>query len=119
MRTYWNTNRGLCALDEWQPNCWVQVTSPTEEDTTFLEETLGIPDYFLSDIADRDERPRYEFDNGWILIILRIPYVKEVQSRTPFTTIPLGIIMKKDVCITVCYYETNMMIDFEIGRAHV
>ena len=53
--------------------------------------------------------------NCWIqvmLIILRIPYVKEVRSRTPYTTIPLGIIHKRDVTITVCYYETNMMIDF-------
>ena len=57
-------------------------------------------------------RPRYEFDEGWILIILRIPYVKEVRSRTPYTTIPLGIILNKEVCITVCNFETNMMIDF-------
>ena len=47
-----------------------------------------------------------------MLIILRIPYVKEVRSRTPYTTVPLGIIHKRDVTITVCYYETNMMIDF-------
>jgi magnesium transporter len=90
----------------------VQVTCPTQEDKDFLENTLGIPDYFISDIADTDERARYEFDDGWVLIILRIPYVKEVRSRTPFTTIPLGIILNKDVCITVCNFETNMMIDF-------
>ena len=64
------------------------------------------------DIADTDERARYEFDDGWILIILRIPYVKEVRSRTPYTTIHLGIILNKEVCITVCNFETNMMIDF-------
>ena len=43
---------------------------------------------------------------------MRIPYVKEVKSRTPYTTVPLGIIHKRDVTITVCFYETNMMIDF-------
>ena len=112
MRTYWHTTGGLKTLDKWQPNCWVQVTCPTQEDKDFLENTLGIPDYFISDIADTDERARYEFDDGWVLIILRIPYVKEVRSRTPFTTIPLGIILNKDVCITVCNFETNMMIDF-------
>ena len=32
--------------------------------------------------------------------------------RAPATTVPLGIIHKRDVTITVCYYETNMMIDF-------
>jgi magnesium transporter len=88
------------------------MTCPTEEDQQMLEEQFQIPDYFLSDISDTDERARYEYDDGWMLIILRIPYVKEVRSRTPYTTVPLGIIHKRDVTITVCYYETNMMIDF-------
>ena len=112
MKTYWNTQGGLSQLQEWQPNCWIQVTCPTEEDQQLLEEQYQIPDYFLSDISDTDERARYEYDDGWMLIILRIPYVKEVRSRTPYTTVPLGIIHKRDVTITVCYYETNMMIDF-------
>ena len=66
----------------------------------------------MQDVSDTDERARYEYDDGWMLIILRIPYVKEIRSRTPYTTVPLGIIHKRDVTITVCYYETNMMIDF-------
>ena len=112
MRTFWNTNRGLHTCSQWEPNCWVQVTCPTQDDVDFLQKELNIPDYFLDDIADTDERARYEYDDGWMLIILRIPYVKEVRSRTPYTTVPLGIIHKRDVTITVCYYETNMMIDF-------
>ena len=112
MQTYWNTTNGLRTIDKWEPNCWVQVTCPTQEDIDFLEKKLGIPDYYISDIADTDERARYDIDEGWILIILRIPYVKEMKSRTPYTTIPLGIIMKGDVLITVCNFETNMMIDF-------
>ena len=112
MKTYWNTQGGLTQINEWQPNSWIQVTCPTEEDQKLLEEQFQIPDYFLSDISDTDERARYEYDDGWMLIILRIPYVKEVRSRTPYTTVPLGIIHKRDVTITVCFYETNMMIDF-------
>jgi magnesium transporter len=112
MKTYWNTTGGLTQLNEWQPNCWIQVTCPTEEDQHMLEKQFNIPDYFMSDISDTDERARYEYDDGWMLIILRIPYVKEIRSRTPYTTVPLGIIHKRDVTITVCYYETNMMIDF-------
>ena len=112
MKTYWNIDKNLTVLNEWQPNCWIQVTCPTDEDQRLLEEEFKIPDYFLSDISDTDERARYEYDDGWMLIILRIPYVKEIRSRTPYTTVPLGIIHKRDVTITVCYYETNMMIDF-------
>ena len=112
MKTFWNIDKKLTVLNEWQPNCWIQVTCPTDEDQRLLEEEFKIPDYFLSDISDTDERARYEYDDGWMLIILRIPYVKEIRSRTPYTTVPLGIIHKRDVTITVCYYETNMMIDF-------
>ena len=112
MKTFRNTQGGLTQIKDWQPNCWIQVTCPTEDDQQELEERFDIPDYFFSDIADNDERARYEYDDGWMLIILRIPYVKEIRSRTPYTTVPLGIIHKRDVTITVCNYETNMMIDF-------
>ncbi|QVJ80575.1 magnesium transporter [Prevotella sp. khp1] len=112
MKTFWNTQGGLTQINDWQPNCWIQVTCPTEEDQRELEEKFNIPDYFMSDISDTDERARYEYDDGWMLIILRIPYVKEIRSRTPYTTVPLGIIHKRDVTITVCFYETNVMIDF-------
>ena len=112
MKTFWNTIGNLTPLKEWEPNCWIQVTCPTDEDRQELEEKFNIPDYFMSDISDTDERARYEYDDGWMLIILRIPYVKEIRSRTPYTTVPLGIIHKRDVTITVCYYETNMMLDF-------
>lgn len=112
MKTFWNTNHCLKSIDEWEPNSWVQITCPTEEDQDFLQDHFKIPDYFISDISDTDERARYEYDDGWMLIILRIPYVKEIRSRTPYTTVPLGIIHKGDITITICYYETNMMIDF-------
>ena len=112
MKTFWNYTGGLTTINGWQPNCWIQVTCPTEEDQLYLENEFKIPDYFMPDISDTDERARYEYDDGWMLIILRIPYVKEIRSRTPYTTVPLGIIHKRDVTITVCYYETNMMIDF-------
>ncbi|MBQ3805167.1 MAG: magnesium transporter CorA family protein [Prevotella sp.] len=112
MKTFWNTNGGLRTIPEWEPNCWIQVTCPTDDDCQQLENEHKIPDYFFSDISDADERPRYEYDEGWQLIILRIPYMKEVRSRTPYTTVPLGIIHKGDVTITVCYFETDMMIDF-------
>ena len=72
MRTFWNYNGGLTLLEDWQPNCWIQVTCPTDEDRMYLENEYNIPDYFLTDISDTDERARYEYDDGWMLIILRI-----------------------------------------------
>lgn len=116
MRTYWNIVGGLRPLEEYASNSWIQVTCPTEEDCRFLEDEIKIPDYFLNDIADIEERARYEIDEGWFLIILRIPYAKEIPSRTPFTTIPLGIITKGNLIITVCNFETDMMNDFLVHQ---
>lgn len=112
MKRFWNISNGIHTINEWEPNCWIQVTCPTDEDCQQLEKEHQIPEYFFSDISDADERARFEFDEGWQLIIIRIPYMKEVRSRTPYTTVPLGIIHKGDVLITVCYFETDMMIDF-------
>ena len=116
MRKYWNIAGGLRPLEEPTSNSWIQVTCPSAEDCQYLENEIKIPDYFLNDIADIEERSRYEIDEGWYLIILRIPYAKEIPSRTPFTTIPLGIIIKNSLIITVCNFETDMMNDFLIHQ---
>lgn len=72
---------------------------------------MGIPEAFIDDIADVDERSRLEVEDGWTLMIMRIPF-KSVDTSIPFITVPLGIIVKEDVFVTVCYYETEMIPDF-------
>ena len=112
MRSYWNTKNGIAPLDEWQPGCWVQVTCPVEDDVKFLTDQLHMPDYFITDVADADERARYDMDDGWLMIILRIPHLKSINSRAPYTTIPLGVVLKGDVIVTICDQEARMMRDF-------
>ena len=31
MKTYWNIEKELHVINEWTPNCWIQVTCPTDE----------------------------------------------------------------------------------------
>ena len=112
MLAFWNITKGINELEEWRPSCWVQVTCPTDSDIKYLNEKLQLPDYFLSDIADTAERARYDYDDGWLMIILRIPQLKKTNSRSPYTTIPLGIVIKKDIIITICHQETGMLQDF-------
>ncbi len=112
MRSFWNTKGNVTPIDTWEPGCWAQVTCPVEDDVNFLVNELGLPDYFLADISDTDERARFDIDEGWLMIILRIPHLKTVISRSPYTTIPLGVVIKKDVIVTICDQETRMMLDF-------
>ena len=91
----------------------MKVVSPTTEDLDFLTNDLGIPESFIADIADADERPRTEEEEGWNLTIVRIPIVA-ADSATPYTTIPIGIIYspERHIMITVCYHRTQLMPDF-------
>ena len=112
MQTFWNFNGNISQIEEWKPGCWVQVTCPTAQEKLDLESQFGVPDSFVKDIADTEERSRYDLDEGWLMIILRIPHLRNASSRSPYNTIPLGILLKGDKIISVCDHDTQMMADF-------
>lgn len=111
MRRFLNCEVGFAEKQLWQNNCWINVEAPTAEDLKYLTEDLKIPDSFLSDIQDVDERPRIETEDGWTLMILRIPF-RDTGNDIPYITVPLGMIMKEHYFVTVCHYQTDMLPDF-------
>ena len=112
MKTFFKNNQsGLVTSDTWEKNSWISVENPTADERRYLLEELEIPESFYNDIEDVDERPRFEIEDGWVLIILRIPY-KNTDLKLPFTTVPLGIVFKEDVFVSICFYETEMLRDF-------
>jgi magnesium transporter len=110
MKTFLRNVRGLEVASQWEPNCWIKIECPDAEDYNYLINTLKVPEFFLSDIADIDERPRVETEDEWTFIILRIPH-RQDDSKVPFITVPLGIIFKDNICVSVCHYQTNMLKD--------
>ncbi|MNS08329.1 Magnesium transport protein CorA [compost metagenome] len=113
MRAFYKNNNGLIEIEEWTPNCWINIECPTQSEKNYLLEELQIPEAFYNDIEDIDERPRIEIENGWTLIIMRIP-VKSNDVKLPFHTIPVGIIFKGDIRVTVSFQKTEMLTDFVI-----
>lgn len=114
MRKYlYCESAGFVEKAEWQPNCWVNVECPEQDDFKFLTEELNVPKSFMDDIADTDERPRTEMEGNWLLTILRIPVpVCDAPDGMPFTTVPIGIMTNDDIIVSVCYYHTEMLPDF-------
>ena len=90
MRTFWNFNGGIKHIDAWEPNCWVQVTCPVDDDREFLEQELGMPDYFMEDVSDADERARYDMDEGWLMIILAHSTPEKRDLAQPLHHHPFG-----------------------------
>lgn len=111
MRKFLCCKEDFAEKEIWQSDCWISVVTPTLEDVDYLTGELSVPQAFLSDIEDVDERPRMEIEDGWTLIILRIPY-RDMQNDIPYITVPLGMIMKDHYFVTVCHYQTDMLPDF-------
>lgn len=111
MRTYLYCDAGFVQIPEWKPNCWINVENPDLSDLEFLTKELNVPQSFLNDIADTDERPRTETEGNWLLTILRVPIPNDVDG-IPFVTVPIGIITNDDIIISVCYHRTEMLADF-------
>lgn len=111
MRTFLYCEAGFVETDRWLPNCWVNVECPTQDDINYLTNELLVPESFLSDIEDTDERPRIEYEGKWLLTILRIP-VQSNEQGIPFTTVPIGMITNGEIIISVCYYKSELIADF-------
>lgn len=113
---YKSTEYGLETLDESVSGCWINVIDPDAEESERIQ-ALGIPMDFLSYSLDMDERPRTEReDDGTLLIVLRIPHFQGYNADIPYSTIPMGIILKGEQIITVCRYPTEILREFANGR---
>jgi magnesium transporter len=99
-----------------EKNCWVNAFNPAKEELERLSEELNIPPDFLTDPLDIDERARIEIEDRTILIVLRVPKVDENNSEVPFSTLPVGIILAKDVIVTVCSTEINIILELFNGK---
>lgn len=111
MRKYLCCENGFVEKPEWTPNCWINVECPDENDFRFLTENLKVPETFLNDIADIDERPRNDTEGNWLMTIIRIP-LQQRNGSLPYTTVPIGIITNNEIIVSVCYHLTDMIPDF-------
>ncbi|MDD2960894.1 MAG: magnesium transporter CorA family protein [Muribaculaceae bacterium] len=111
MISIYNCATGLAELNKYQPNCWINVETPSDDDINFLITELKVPESFLNDISDIDERPRTENEGNWLLTIIRIP-IQIVNHHNQHITVPLGIMSNHNIIVTVCNYHSDMLPDF-------
>lgn len=112
MITYWQMiPNGLLPLNSFEKGCIVNVTDPTPSEIGTLKTALKVPDDFLTDILDVDERSRMEVEDDMLLMIYRIPYQNQ-SNGFPFTTIPLGIVLTKEHLVIICHRNNEVLDDF-------
>jgi len=110
------TGNEFISIDNIEKDCWVNVSNPDQDELIKISEDLAIPLDFLTDSLDVDERSRIETENNTTLIILRVPKFDKDNSGVPFTTFPLGIVLTKDIIITICLWDINEVLDLFKGK---
>ena len=110
MTIYKWENGGLKEADCFGPSCWINLAEPS---TAELEQVLNfsqVPRDFLTDPLDREERPRYDSDDGTHLVIVHVPLPvrgdEDDESVLPYETLPLGIVLSGQCVITICSQTT-------------
>jgi magnesium transporter len=104
---YKSTEQGTEQLESIASGAWVNVIEPTPEESQQLLDWGIEPDY-INYSLDLDEMPRMERDEDFTFILIRIPH-RQPESDVPYTTIPLGIIMKGNMLVTICRYDKEML----------
>jgi magnesium transporter len=103
---YKTTEQGLEQLLSMANGAWIKAVDPTPEEIQKLV-TWGIDADYINYSLDLDEMPRLERDEEYTFILIRIPH-SQPDSDIPYTTIPLGIMVKGNVIVTICRYENEM-----------
>ena len=102
------------AMIENQP-LWVDVRNVTRDETTELQSEYEIDNDHILDILDPDELSRLEDGEDYILTIVRVP-IYDSAAETPYFTVPVGIIIKGNIIITICWTDSEVLKDFGTNR---
>lgn len=111
MRRYYKSDEGYVETLRWQPSCWINIERPDADDMDFLRKELSVPQSFIDSVADEDERPRFDREDGWQLTILRIPHHNKTDNDS-YTTLTFGVLTKDEIAVTICHQKTEMIEDY-------
>ena len=103
---YKTIEQGLEQIESMANGAWVKVVDPTPEEIEKLVD-WGIDVDYINYSLDFDEMPRIERDDDYTFILIRIPH-RQLDSDIPYITIPLGIMIKSNVIVTICRYDKDM-----------
>ncbi|MBN2386874.1 MAG: magnesium transporter CorA family protein [Anaerolineales bacterium] len=104
---YKSTEQGLQALENAVNGGWIKAVDPTPEEIQQLI-GWGIDPDLINYSLDQDEMARMERDEGYVFILLRVPYFQGAGTDIPYITVPLGIILADRFVITVCKFENDV-----------
>jgi magnesium transporter len=107
LNIYKTTPQGLEILESPSNGCWIKAIDPNPDEILQLE-NWGIEPELITYSLDQDEMARVERDEGYTLILLRIPHFQGETNDLPYNTVPIGIIIKDNLIVTICRHENQI-----------
>lgn len=104
-------------IEDFEKNCWINMTDPTDREIRQISESFGIEEDYLRAALDEEEISRVEQDEdyGCSLITFDVPIIDHSTDQLLYDTIPVGIIETPVCVVTVCLKKTNILEEFAKG----
>ena len=102
-------------ISEFQPDCWVNMISPSEEEINSICELLNLEQDYVRAALDEEETSRIETEDGNTLIIIDVSCTKKDDTSITYLTLPMGIIRCDKAVVTVCLQENSVIRDVADG----
>ena len=96
----------------------VRLVAPDAAELDRVSSMTSAPLDFLSAACDKDERPRFESDEGVNLLVLRVPH-EDASSDIPVITVAFGLILTQSHIVSVCSIHSPVWDAMNAGRSHV
>lgn len=102
----------LHEVENLEEGVWVNIVDPSYEERSWIEKNSPLVAEYLSDSLDIDELSRVEKEDDYLLVVIRLPHFRGVEHDSPFTTIPLLIILTEQNFYTICKEENVILQEF-------
>ncbi|MBP6563930.1 MAG: magnesium transporter CorA family protein [Neisseriaceae bacterium] len=91
------------------PAGWLKLINPSKEEMTRVAQHYQIPLELIQPSLDMAERPRIQSKEGAHLIVTHLPIQHDAEQRAPFGVMPLGMILKAKILLTVSRHESPIL----------
>lgn len=109
IKIYRTENSRIGELHAFEPGSWIQLTDPSLDELELISKKFDIDIADVRAAMDTDESSRVELEEDYTLILVDIPVIEIRNDQKAYTSIPLGILLLDDYCITICAEETPVL----------
>lgn len=74
IRYYKTVNLKLERINDFEPECWINISEPTSNEIDDMANLLDIEVDILSAALDDEESSRIEYDENYTMLIIDIPF---------------------------------------------